>query len=431
MNLSEIKNQLVNLWGQMSLLKRVTLGVLVLIIFSGLIVIYSRAHRVEYVTLYSGLEADEAGTIIEKLKSTKIPYKISEAGKVISVPSDEAEEVRLQLAREGIPKSGVGYEIFDKKTWGMTDFVEKINYKRALEGEIARTIGELKEIESVRVHLVLPEEKLFKEDKIEPSASVMLKLKPGFKLSSTQALGIAKLIAHSIEGLSTSNVTIIDFNGDILFSGETEQSPEGLLSSPIQTGEKTGGDLKNKASPLTGSNTKTGEKENSASNPLYRYSWILIPALAPLLFYTALRWFQSRKPVGSFTNLRKTQAEFESNIIKKKSDTELEKIQNSDTETYFELLKDETPHNIAVILSQLPNDKGVDILNRLPAEKRGEVAVSLSGVEQISPEVKKRIWTAFESLLTPESRYSTPDLKEDQIELGKTEVFARILRTRP
>ncbi len=423
MNLSEIKNQLVNLWGQMSLLKKVTLGFLVLIIFSGLIVIYSRAHRVEYVTLYNGLEADEAGTVIEKLKSTRIPYKISDGGKVILVPSEEAEEVRLQLARQGLPRSGVGYEIFDKKSWGMTDFVEKVNYKRALEGEIARTIGELKEIESVRVHLVLPEERLFKEDKIEPSASVMLKLKPGFKLSSSQALGIAKLIAHSIEGLSTSNVTIIDFNGDILFSGETGQSPEGLLSSPIQAGKEAGGDLKNKASPLSGSNTKTGEKENSASNPLYKYPWLLILALVPLIFYTALRWFRDRKTVTSFSKLRKNQAEFESGIIKKELDTEFEKIQNSDTETYFELLKDETPHNIAVILAQLPNDKGADILNWLPAEKRGEVAVSLSKVEQISPEVKKRVWQAFESLLRAESKYVSSPHQEDQIESGKTEVL--------
>jgi type III secretory pathway lipoprotein EscJ len=422
MNLSEIKSQFVNLWGQMSSLKRVTLGVLVLIIFSGLIVIYSRAHRVEYVTLYNGLEADEAGTIIEKLKNTKIPYKISEGGKVISVPSDEAEEVRLQLAREGLPKSGVGYEIFDKKSWGTTDFVEKINYKRALEGEIARTIGELKEIESVRVHLVLPEEKLFKEDKSEPSASVMLKLRPGFKLSSSQTLGIAKLIAHSIEGLSTSNVTIIDFNGDILFSGETELSPEGLLSSPIQPGKEAGGDLKNNASSLTGSNTKTGEKENSTLNPLYKYSWLLILVLAPLLFYIALRWFKSRKPVSPFTNLRKNQSEFESDIIKKELDTEFEEIQNSDTEIYFELLKDETPHNIAIILSQLPNDKGADILNWLPAEKREKVAVSLSRVEQISPEVKKRVWQAFESLLRAESKYVSSHQQEDQIESGKAEV---------
>ena len=421
MNLTELKNQLVNLWGQMSLLKRVTLGVLVLIIFSGIIVIYSRAHRVDYVTLYSGLEADEAGTIIEKLKSGKVPYKISEEGKVISVPSDEADEVRLQLAREGIPKSGVGYEIFDKKTWGMTDFVEKINYKRALEGELVRTIGELKEIESVRVHLVLPEEKLFKEDKIEPSASVMLKLKPGYKLSSSQALGIAKLIAHSIEGLSTANVTIIDFNGDILFSGETEQSPEELLSSPIQTGKDADGDLKNKASPLSGHSAKTGEKENSTPNPLYKYFWLLILVFAPLLFFTVLKWFKSRKPITSFINLRKAQAEFESGLRKSELDTESEEIKDSDTETYFELLKDETPHNIAVILSQLPNDKAADILNWLPAEKRGEVAVSLSRVEQISPEVKKRIWTAFESLLRAEQKHVSSYLKEDQIESGKPE----------
>jgi type III secretory pathway lipoprotein EscJ len=423
MNLSEIKNQLVNLWGQMSFLKRVTLGVLVLIIFSGLIVIYSRAHRVEYVTLYSGLQTDEAGTIIEKLKSTKVPYKISEGGKVISVPTDEAEEVRLQLAREGLPRSGVGYEIFDKKTWGMTDFVEKINYKRALEGELARTIGELKEIESVRVHLVLPEERLFKEDKSEPSASVMLKLKPGFKLSSSQALGIAKLIANSIEGLSTSKVTIIDFNGDILFSGETEQSPEGLLSSTIQAGKDADGDLKNKASPLSGDSTKTGEKENSASIVLYRYSWILLLALTPLLFYIALRWFKSRKPVNSFTNLRKTQAEFESGLRKSELDTESEEIKDSDTETYFELLKDETPHNISIILSQISNSKAENILNLLPSEKQTEVALALSRVGEISTEVKKRVWQAFESLLTPESKYTSSYLEEDQTESGKTEAL--------
>ena len=423
MNLSEIKRQFVNLWEQMSLLKRVTLGVLVLIIFSGIIVIYSRAHRVEYVTLYSGLEANEAGTVIEKLKSTKIPYKISEAGRVISVPSEEAEEIRLQLAREGIPKSGVGYEIFDKKTWGMTDFVEKINYKRALEGEIARTIGELKEIESVRVHLVLPEERLFKQDKSEPSASVMLKLKPGFKLSSSQALGIAKLIANSIEGLSTSKVTIIDFNGDILFSGETEQSPEGLLSSTIQAGKDADGDLKNKASPLSGDSTKTGEKENSASIVLYRYSWILLLALTPLLFYIALRWFKSRKPVNSFTNLRKTQAEFESGLRKSELDTESEEIKDSDTETYFELLKDETPHNISIILSQISNSKAENILNLLPSEKQTEVALALSRVGEISTEVKKRVWQAFESLLTPESKYTSSYLEEDQTESGKTEAL--------
>ena len=422
MNLSEIKNQLVNLWGQMSLLKKLTLGVLGLIIFSGLIVIYSRAHRVEYVTLYNGLEADEAGTIIEKLKSSKVPYKISEAGKVISVPSDEAEEVRLQLAREGLPRSGVGYEIFDKKTWGMTDFVEKINYKRALEGELARTIGELKEMESVRVHLVLPVERLFKEDKSEPSASVMLKLKPGYNLSSSQALGIAKLIAHSIEGLSTSNVTIIDFNGDILFSGETELSPEGLLSSQIQTGKEAGGDLKNKASTLSGYSTKTGEKKNSASNVLYKYTWILLLALAPLLFYIALRWFKSRKPVNSFTNLRKTQAEFESGLRKSELDTESEEIKDSDTKTYFELLKDETPHNISIILSQISNSKAENILNLLPSEKQTEVTLALSRVGEISTEVKKRVWQAFESLLRAESEYATSHQPEDQIESGKAEV---------
>jgi len=405
----------------MSFSKKATLAILVLVVITGIVVIYSRAHRVEYVTLYNGLQADEAGMIIEKLKSSKVPYKISEEGKVISVPTDEAEEVRLQLVREGLPKSGVGYEIFDKKTWGMTDFVEKINYKRALEGELARTIGELKEIESVRVHLVLPEERLFKEDKIEPSASVMLKLRPGFKLSSSQSLGIAKLIANSIEGLSTSNVTIIDFNGDILFSGETEVSPVGLLSS--QTEKGAGENSKNKGSPLSSYSTKAGKQENPALNFLHKYSWILPLVLVPLLFYMTLRWFRNRKQNASFTDLKKTQSEIEPSINTTGFNSGFDEIKDSDIQAYFELLKDETSHNVAIILSQLPNHTGTAVLNWLPADKRGEVAVSLSRVEQISPEVKKRIWQAFESLLKSESRYGSSHPTKDQIESSEAEVL--------
>jgi hypothetical protein len=215
-------------------------------------------------------------------------------------------------------------------------------------------------------------------------------------------------------------VTIIDFNGDILFSGESELSPEVVLSSQIQSGKETAG---NNTSLLSGSRDKVREKENSVLNVLSKYYWILPLALAPLLFYTALSWFRSRKQVTSFTNLRKNQSEFESVKIKKELDDEFEKIQNSDTETYFELLKDESPHNIAVILSQIPNDKGADILNWLPAEKRGEVAVSLSRVEQISPEVKKRVWQAFESLLKSESKHASSHQQKDEMETGKTEVL--------
>lgn len=410
MNLSEIKNQLLNLWGEMSLSRKVSLIILVLFVVAGIAVIYSRGHRVDYVTLYSGLEANEGGAVIEKLKASKIAYKISEGGKVISVPSEKAEEVRLQLAGEGVPKSGVGYEIFDKKTWGMTDFVEKVNYKRAMEGELARTIGELKEIESVRIHLVLPEERLFKEDKIEPSASVMLKLKPGFKLSNAQASGIADLIAHSIEGLSTSNVTIIDFNGDILFSGEMEPSPLGFLSSQAQAEKGTGADLENKASSLSGNGPKTGEKESSAADLLEKYWWILPLALIPLLLFTLWRWFGGKKQIEPYNGLRKAEL-----------DAGFGEIRDSEVETYFELLKDDTPHNIAIILSELPNNQGTLILNSLPAEKRGEVAVSLNSVEQVSPEVRKRAWKAFESLIKSESKQTFAPQQENEI--GKTEVL--------
>jgi len=174
------------------------------------------ANQPVYRLLYSNLSPEDAGTIVEKLKEMKVPYEVKEGGSIM-VPEDRVYELRLVLAGQGLPSGGgVGFEIFDKTTIGMTDFVQKLNYRRALQGELARTISQLSEVELARVHLAVPERTLFSEKKEKASASVVLKLRSGRTLSQSQIQGIVHLVASSVEGLDPQNVTVVDTNGNVL-----------------------------------------------------------------------------------------------------------------------------------------------------------------------------------------------------------------------
>jgi len=174
-------------------------------------------QRPKYEVLYSGLSEDDSNNIVLELTANNIPYKLEQNGSTILIPSTRVPETRLELAGKGLPRTaGVGYEIFDKVNIGVTDFVQKINYRRALEGELARSIETLRDIEKARVHIVIPEERLFTEDQERPCASVMLKLKPSTQLEEKQIIGITHLVASSIEGLEPENITIVDSYGNML-----------------------------------------------------------------------------------------------------------------------------------------------------------------------------------------------------------------------
>src|SRR5689334_22977313 len=171
----------------------------------------------QYRVLYSGLGASDAGAVIEYLKSEKIPYRVGDNGGNIEVAAGRLYETRMALAGRGIPQGGgVGFEIFDKQTLGMTDFVQRLNYQRALQGELARSIGELAAVEAARVHLALPERSLFVAEERHASASVVVKLRPGRVLSEFQIAGIVHLVASSVEGLKPADVTVVDINGQVL-----------------------------------------------------------------------------------------------------------------------------------------------------------------------------------------------------------------------
>jgi len=192
---------------------------LLCVIFFAVIII--QARTADYSLLFANLSSSDAGGVVEWLKGQKIPYRLQDSGQAIYIPADQVYDARLQLAGSGLPQGGgVGFEIFDRQSFGMTDFAQKVNYRRALQGELARTISSLAPVETARVHLALPEKRLFKAQQQEPTASVIIKLSNGRRLTEPQIEGIIHLVAGSIEGLESDLVTVVNANGKIL-SGAT------------------------------------------------------------------------------------------------------------------------------------------------------------------------------------------------------------------
>lgn len=173
-----------------------------------------------YSTLFVNLEPEDAAKVTDAIKEMKVPYKLENNGRSVTVPKEQLYEMRMQMARLGLPQSGgQGYEIFDKLNLGMTDFVQNLNYRRALEGELSRTIESLQEVERARVHVTIPKPTLFTEKKEEATASVILKLKPGSEINDRQVRGITHLVASSVEGLRARQVSVLDIHGNMLTKG--------------------------------------------------------------------------------------------------------------------------------------------------------------------------------------------------------------------
>ena len=202
---------------------------------ASLILLTVWVNKDEYTVLFAELDPEAAGQIIGQLKDQNIPYQIEKNGTAILVPSDSVYELRIQLASQGLPgKDGVGYEIFDNTNLGMSDFVQRLNYRRALEGELARTIQSLLEIQQARVHIVIPEHRLFSEDQEKPSASVFIKLTPGRQVSRSQIQGITHLVSSSVEGLTPEVISIIDAHGQLLSEKSEDGSFLGLSTGQLE-----------------------------------------------------------------------------------------------------------------------------------------------------------------------------------------------------
>jgi flagellar M-ring protein FliF len=197
------------------------------------------ANKTDYRPLFTNLTSEDAGEIVKKLKDAKTPYQITADGKGILVPSDKVYELRLTLASEGIPQGGgVGFEIFDRKNFGMTEFVQKLNYQRALQGELSRTIAQLTGVEQARVHLVIPEKSLFKDNEKPATASIVLKMKSNRALRDAEVQGVVHLVSASIEGMDPEHVTILDSRGKILSKGGSSD-PTTRMTTAMQETQRT------------------------------------------------------------------------------------------------------------------------------------------------------------------------------------------------
>jgi flagellar M-ring protein FliF len=197
------------------------------------------ANRTDFRPLFTNLTAEDAGEIVKKLKDAKTPYQITPDGKGVMVPSDKVYELRLSLASEGIPQGGgVGFEIFDRKNFGMTEFVQKLNYQRALQGELSRTISQITGVEQARVHLVIPEKSLFKESEKPATASIVLKMKSNRALRDSEVQGVVHLVSSSIEGMDPEHVTILDSRGKILSKGGSSD-PTARMTSAMQEAQRS------------------------------------------------------------------------------------------------------------------------------------------------------------------------------------------------
>jgi len=196
-------------------------------IVGGSIIGLSLLQKENFQPLFSGLAVEDASMIVAKLKEQKVPYKLGLGGTTIYVPKEKVFDLRLLLASQNaLPgNSGVGFELFDKTSYGMTEFMQNINYKRAIQGELARTINQMPEVKTSRVHIALPERTLFYDREKEVTASIFLKLKPGKSLPKDQVAGIVQFVAGSIEGLKSENITVIDSSGKILYKSGDSNSP--------------------------------------------------------------------------------------------------------------------------------------------------------------------------------------------------------------
>jgi flagellar M-ring protein FliF len=209
--------------------------------------------------LYTGLAAEDAGAVVQKLRESGTEYRLGENGTSVLVPSARVAELRLEMAGAGLPKTGrVGFELFDKTNFGVTDFAEHINYRRALEGELERSVMALAEVESARVHLTFPKDSVFLEAQQPAKASVMVKLRPGARLAPANVLAVAHLVASAVEGLAPEAVSVLDMNGNLLSrprragTGSEEEASEQALEFRRQVEKDLAAKINSTLEPLLG-----------------------------------------------------------------------------------------------------------------------------------------------------------------------------------
>jgi flagellar M-ring protein FliF len=220
---------------QMPLRSRVMLGAGTLMLTALLAFALTTGREPEYRILYTSLSDKDGGAVIAALSQMNVPHRFSEGGAAILVPATQVHDVRLKLASQGLPKGGtVGFELMENQKFGTTQFQERLNFQRGLEGELARSIMALSAVQSARVHLALPAQTAFMREQQKPSASVLLQLYNGRTLDRGQVAGIVHLVAASVPDLAAGSVSVVDQTGALLSTPPGQQAPNGLDAPQLQ-----------------------------------------------------------------------------------------------------------------------------------------------------------------------------------------------------
>ena len=201
------------------------IGGLIALILAFIGISFWYGSKPDYVPLYTNLETKDAGDVVNNLKEAGIPYELVEdkKGATILVPATQVHDLRLELASAGLPRGNKGFELFDDSKLGVTEFQNRVNYLQALQGELTRTIEQIDIVQKARVHIVLPEDSLYKKNEKPATASILLMLKPGTELTKPEVNGIVNLVSHSVQGLLPENITIVDEQGNILNKNEDDE----------------------------------------------------------------------------------------------------------------------------------------------------------------------------------------------------------------
>ena len=246
--------QMIANFREVPLSRKIAVGAIVFFVIAGFGGIFLWANKSEYKILLTGLAPEDSAQVVEKLKELKIPYRFENNESVVTVPDARIHDARLGLAEAGLPKSGVGFEIFDKTDFGTTEFVQQLNFQRALQGELGRTIKEMDEVKDARVIIVLPKQSVFVEDEKPPSASVFLKLRS--KMPPGKVEAIVHLVASAVEDLKPELVTVVDSEGKVLSRGlgldETESPMNKQLEFKVEFEKSMAGRIQTMLEEIVG-----------------------------------------------------------------------------------------------------------------------------------------------------------------------------------
>ena len=233
--MAEQKSRALNQLNQLNLQQIVGLMVGIAALFALIAGAWMWGKTPDYRVLYSNLSDRDGGAIIESLQQMNILYKFADGGGALLVPSDQVHEARLKLASQGLPKGGnVGFELMENQRFGITQFAEQVNYQRALEGELARSVQSIGAVAAARVHLAIPKPSVFVKEQQKSSASVVLSLQGGRLLDSAQVSAIIHLISSSVSGMSAKNVTVVDQNGTLLSASHEGTGSDGLDANQLK-----------------------------------------------------------------------------------------------------------------------------------------------------------------------------------------------------